>query len=79
VEVRSIHLKKSKRYLQVREAKKESPKHYTNVVEELAVNISTYWPARSVFNFLQRPSVERISIVMHWPGVGSLEEGSVIY
>jgi hypothetical protein len=58
--------------------KKESPKNGTNVVEELAVNISTYWPAQSGFNFLQRPSVERVGIIMHWPGVSSLEEGSII-
>jgi hypothetical protein len=39
--VKSIYLKKSKRYLQAREAKKESPEHCANVVKELAVNISS--------------------------------------
>jgi hypothetical protein len=76
--VRSIHLKKSKRYLQARETKKESPKHCANVVEELAVNVSSRRPTRAVFNFLRRPSVKRIGIVMYRPGVGSLEEGPVI-
>ena len=50
--LRSVQLKELKRHLQARETEKKCPKYCTNVVEELAVNISSCRPTRSVFNLL---------------------------
>jgi len=78
--LRSIHLKEPKSHLQARETKQEGPKYCANVVEEeLSVDISHHRPTRALFNFYRRPSVERISIVMHRPGMGSPEKGPVVY
>ncbi len=73
----SFHLKEPKIHLQVRDTKPKSPEHPADVAEELSVNVSRRRPAQALFNFLQWPSVERISVVMHWPGFGVLKKGAV--
>ena len=73
----SIHLMEPKVYFAARETKQKGSEHPADVVEELAVDISRRRPARTLFNRLRWPSVERVSIVMHRPGFGGLEKRPV--